>query len=130
LTADTFLNYNLVCITHSNHTQEELVHINKICRENKIGFILTENFGLAGYTFVDFGDKHIVTDLDGEPCKQFILSGVEQDELGYVTVHEDKRHSFQDGDYVVFREVEGMTELNTLGPVEITDCKPFSFKIK
>jgi ubiquitin-activating enzyme E1 len=50
--------------------------------------------------------------------------------LGYVTVHEDKRHSFQDGDYVVFREVEGMTELNSLGPVEITDCKPFSFKIK
>lgn len=119
-----------MCITHSNHTQEELVQVNKICRENKIGFILTENFGLAGYTFVDFGEKHIVNDLDGEPCKQFILSGIEQDELGYVTVHEDKRHSFQDGDYVVFREVEGMTELNSLGPIEITDCKPFSFKIK
>jgi len=45
-------------------------------------------------------------------------------------VHEDKRHSFQDGDYVKFREVEGMTEINALDPVQIEDCKPFSFRIK
>lgn len=45
-------------------------------------------------------------------------------------MHEDKRHSFQDGDFVKFREVEGMTELNDLDPVQIDECRPFSFRIK
>jgi len=125
-----FTNYNIVCITHTNLNYHTLVDANERCRANKTGFILAETLGASGYIFTDFGDKHIVTDLDGEPCRQFILSGVEQDEKGYVTVHEDKRHSFQDGDYVKFREVEGMTELNDLDPVQIFDCKPFSFRIK
>ena len=46
-------------------------------------------------------------------------------------VHDDKRHSYQDGDYVKFVEVEGMTELNSLEQgVEIFDCKPYSFRLK
>jgi hypothetical protein len=27
-------------------------------------------------------------------------------------LHEDKRHPFQDGDFVTFKEVQGMTEVN------------------
>ena len=44
-------------------------------------------------------------------------------------VHEDKRHSYQDGDYVKFVEVEGMTELNNHAPIMIKDCKGFQFKL-
>jgi len=47
-----------------------------------------------------------------------------------VVVHEDKRHSYQDGDYVKFVEVEGMTELNNRDPIEISVNGPFSFKLK
>lgn len=130
LTADSYKNYNLICITHTTLSITDLVALNEKCRENKTGFVLSETLGAAGYIFVDFGDKHVVSDLDGEPCKQFILSGITQDEKGQVHVHEDKRHSFQDGDYVKFREVEGMTELNALEPVQIEDCKPYSFRIK
>jgi len=71
-----------------------IMQANEACRANKTGFILAETLGGAGFVFVDFGDKHVITDADGEPCKQFIISGIEQDENGYVTVHEDKRHSF------------------------------------
>jgi ubiquitin-activating enzyme E1 len=46
-----------------------------------------------------------------------------------VTVHEDKRHKFQDGDYVKFTEVEGMTQLNTLEPTAITVIDGYSFKV-
>ena len=42
----------------------------------------------------------------------------------------DNRHSFQEGDYVVFNEVEGMTEINNLKPAKIIDCKAYSFKIE
>jgi len=46
-----------------------------------------------------------------------------------VTVHEDKRHKFQDGDYVGFREIKGMTELNSLKPTLIQTIDGFSFKV-
>ena len=45
-------------------------------------------------------------------------------------VHEDKRHSYQDGDFVKFTEVEGMVELNDAGPIEVFDCRAYSFKLK
>lgn len=45
-----------------------------------------------------------------------------------VVVHEDKKHLFQDNDYVTFREVEGMTELN--GQTHrITVLTPISFRL-
>ena len=35
-------------------------------------------------------------------------------------MHEDKRHIFQEGDHVVFREIEGMTELNNTKPIKVS----------
>ena len=52
--------------------------------------------GVAGYTFVDFGDSHIMFDKDGEPTKQYIVTSIDTSDKNelVVTVHEDKRHSF------------------------------------
>jgi hypothetical protein len=79
-----------------------LSEINLKCRTNKKGFILTETFGAAGYIFVDFGDEHLITDLDGKPCKQFYIEGVSQEENALVKVCDSMqaRHNFQDGDYI------------------------------
>lgn len=55
---------------------------------------------------------------------------VTNDNPAVVNVHEDKRHKFQDGDYVSFKEVQGMTELNSLPPTQIEVVNGFSFKVK
>ena len=107
-----------------------LLDINEACRANNVGFILNECMGVSGYAFLDYGPKFMVTDADGEATKQFIVSSVEQAENPTVHVHEDKRHSYQDGDYVKFVEVEGMTELNSAGPIEVFDTKAFSFRLR
>lgn len=125
-----YLNYHVVCLTENFLSQEKNFALNEACRAKGVGFILAETLGAAGYIFLDYGDNHKITDLDGEPCKQFIVSSITQDEQGLVTVHEDKRHSFQSGDYVKFREVEGMAELNDEEPLEIVYNGPHSFKIK
>ncbi len=104
--------------------------VNRFCHANKIGFILSENLGAAGYAFLDFGDQHLINDADGEQVKSFIVASITNDELATITVHEDKRHSYQEGDYVKFVEVEGMTEINNREPIEIVSVKPFSFQIK
>jgi ubiquitin-activating enzyme E1 len=124
-------NYSLVCYTENFDGIDNLIAADNFCRSKKIGFLLAETMGCAGYVFSDFGSSHVITDADGEPCKSFIVVSVSQEDEALVTVHEDKRHSFQEGDFVKFVEVEGMTELNNAEPYEITQVKgPFSFKIK
>ena len=58
------------------------------------------------------------------------MTHISQDEKGKVTVHEDKRHTFQDGDYVKFIEVEGMTEINNRDPIEIEVTGSTTFNLK
>ena len=122
--------FSVVVITENFWGTQKFAEINEACRAANVGFILCETMGLTGYTFLDFGTNFMVTDKDGEATKEFIISSIEQTENPVVHVHEDKRHTYQDGDFVKFVEVEGMTELNEAGPIEIFDTRAYSFKLK
>ena len=56
---------------------------------------------------------------DGEEPRSAIVSGVTLESPGTVHTHQDRRHGFQDGDSVVFKEVQGMTQLNDGKPRQI-----------
>ena len=122
--------FNVIVVTEMFWNTDRLVEINELCRANRVGFILSENMGLASYAFLDYGPEFMVTDKDGEATKQFIISSIEQGENPTVHVHEDKRHSYQDGDFVKFIEVEGMGEINEFPHIEIFDTKAYSFRLK
>jgi ubiquitin-activating enzyme E1 len=48
-----------------------------------------------------------------------------------VTTHEDKRHTYQEGDYVELKEVQGMTEINApAGPFKIIATTKHTFTIE
>ena len=68
--------------------------------------------GLYGYTFLDFGPTFRIFDANGEEPKSVIIANITQGNPGIVTVHEDKRHPFNDEDSITFKEIEGMTEIN------------------
>lgn len=104
--------------------------LDQTCRAKGIGFISSATLGPWGYAFLDFGEKHVITDHDGEQTKQFIVTMIEKGKETTVTVHEDKRHSYQEGDYVVFREVEGMSQINDLPPAKICKTTTFTFTIE
>lgn len=111
---------------------DSLVRFNHFCRNNgqkRIGFISCEAWGAAGHAFVDFGTEFKCFDKDGENTRSFIVSNITQGNPGIVTVHEEKRHTYEDGDYVVFREVQGMSEINNREPMEVKFVSPFSFSI-
>jgi len=122
-------NYDCICVTENLTGFESLMSLDAACRVAGKGFVLAETLGAAGYVFVDFGEQHKVFDMDGEPTKQFVISKVDQGPDAVLMVHEDKRHSYQDGDYVKFVEVEGMTELNGHAPIKIKDCRGFQFTL-
>ena len=121
--------YSVICVTENLVGLTKLIALNEAARAANVGFILAETLGAMIYAFVDYG-KHTIFDHDGEQTKQFIISAISQDEKPVCTVHEDKRHSYNDGDHVIFREVEGMSELNEAGPIEIYDCRAYDFKLK
>lgn len=129
INTDFLSNFDIVCFTDC-YDKEFLIKMNDFCRsrEKPIGFIWTGNLGLYGWAFVDYGDEHIVHDKDGEECLQTIITSISNDENSIVTVNDDKRHGFQDGDWVTFREVEGMTEVNDQ-KFKIKVLGPFSFSI-
>jgi ubiquitin-activating enzyme E1 len=129
LTLEDHAHYNVVCYTEIFENIEKVIEVDEFCRARGIGFILSTTFGPSGFTFLDYGTDFIVTDADGEETKAFIVVNVTQTNPCIVTVHEDKRHKFQDGDSVVFREIQGMTELNSLPPTEITTIDGFSIKV-
>lgn len=112
ITNEFLSTYSAVVMTESN--QELNTRINEFCRSQPkpIIFLACESYGPAGFAFADFGPKFNVLDKDGEECKSFVISSISNENPALVTVHEEKRHSYEDGDHVTFREVEGMTEIN------------------
>jgi ubiquitin-activating enzyme E1 len=111
VTTDVLAAHDVVVITDF-YNRDLLISWNQFCRSKGIGFIYTGSLGLYGYGFVDFSDKHMVGDKNGEECRNAIVVGISQDAQGLVCVHEDKRHGFEDDDWVTFSEVQGMTEVN------------------
>jgi len=123
--------YSLIFVTELILPWADIVSMNEFCRSQKqpIAFIMALNLGLYGNTFVDFGPKHTVKDATGENPASYIIVHVSNGNPGIVRCHEDKKHAYNDGDYVKFREIEGMTELNEQAPVPITVIDKHSFKI-
>lgn len=115
-------------VVTDNYDQKYLVDLNNACRSKNVGFIYAGNLGLYGFTFVDFGDKHMVHDKNGEECRSTVIVGISQDAEGVVYSHEDKRHGFEDGDVITFKEVKGMTEVNGK-QFKVTVKSPHTFTI-
>ncbi|CAD7936676.1 unnamed protein product [Amoebophrya sp. A25] len=122
-------NFDVVVLSDSMDLRtEDIAALNERCRAGKTGFIMVENAGVAAKVFVDFGKNFIVRDVDGEEPRTSILASVSP--TGEVMTNDQlARHGYQDGDHVLFREVEGMTGINGK-QFEITDTKPYAFKLK
>lgn len=84
--------------------------VNEFCHKNKIPYISAEVRGLFGNIFCDFGEGFVVVDPNGENPLSGIVAGI--DSSGLVTALDETRHGFEDGDHVMFSEVEGMEDLN------------------
>ena len=107
----------------------EQIRIGDYCHSHGIKFITADVRGPFISTFVDLGDEHIVTDLDGEQPLRGLISHVSNATAGVVTCHEDFRHGLSTGDLVTFEEIEGMVQLNNAPPQPVRVITPYSFSI-
>jgi ubiquitin-activating enzyme E1 len=56
--------FNIVVLTN-NSSRSRLIELNRICRQNQIGFILADTRGLFGTVFVDLGSSFQTNDENG-----------------------------------------------------------------
>ena len=129
--------YNIVIITEiiSLETAETL---NQYCRMKKIGFIYTSQLGLSSFLFTDFGEDFIIEDMSLlEPDKYYIKS-ISNSCPGIVTIDPIENNLTKEknflkigtGDFISFREVKGMTELNDTPPRPVRVIDKIKFTIE
>jgi len=112
-----------------NTPLEEQLRIAEITRANNVSLIIADIRGLYAQVFTDFGEKFLVSDVNGEePISAMIASVTQDKEGGVVATLDETRHGFEDGDVVTFTEVEGMTELNH-SQHKIKVMGPYTFRI-
>ena len=81
-------------------------------RENNICLIYSVICGLSSFIFTDFGPKFTIYD---EACLkkiQFFIKNIEKTEKGFVEIEWKKENNPNINEYILFKEVEGMTEIN------------------
>lgn len=127
LTTQFVSKFGVVVLTESS--LEEQLALDEFTHANNIALIVASTRGLFGQVFTDFGPNFTVYDNNGEPPVSVMIAAVTKEPVGVVTCLEETRHGFEDGDFVTFSEVQGMTELNACKPLKIKTLGPYTFSI-
>uniref|UniRef100_A0A4X2LF36 E1 ubiquitin-activating enzyme n=1 Tax=Vombatus ursinus TaxID=29139 RepID=A0A4X2LF36_VOMUR len=117
LTETVLRGFQVVVLTDS--TLKEQLQVGSLCHEHGVHFLVASTRGLVGQLFCDFGEKFIIHDPSEAEPLQSNIGHISQGSPGILTVLEENGHRFQDGDWVTFSDIEGMTELNDCGPLPI-----------
>ncbi|KAK6175636.1 hypothetical protein SNE40_014049 [Patella caerulea] len=127
LNEELLKSFQVVVLTNS--TLEEQLAVSNICRKNDIKYVIADTKGLFGEIFCDFGASFVVSDTDGEQAISNMVAAITKETSSVVTCIDETRHGYEDGDYVTFQEVQGMTELNNCKPIQIKVLGPYTFSI-
>ena len=111
---EKIVHYNVIVFTELQ-PMIFMAQIDNICRAQNIKLIYGFCFGLVGYIFTDFGPNHTIFDETGEEIESYLIKSISKDKEGLVVIDNiqgTNNLKIGDGDYVKFKNVEGMTELN------------------
>ncbi|KAH3666307.1 hypothetical protein OGAPHI_004496 [Ogataea philodendri] len=125
LTPESVSSFQVVVTTET--PLEKQLEINELTHSKGIRYINADIKGLVGQLFVDFGDQFTVYDPNGEEPHIGIVSDIEKD--GTVTMLDDTRHGLEDGDYVKFSEIQGISKLNDGTPHKIKVLGPYAYQL-
>uniref|UniRef100_A0A2K5PZN5 Ubiquitin-like modifier-activating enzyme 1 n=1 Tax=Cebus imitator TaxID=2715852 RepID=A0A2K5PZN5_CEBIM len=92
------------------------LQVGEICHSHGIKLVVADTRGIFG-------------DSNGEQPLSAMVSLITKDSPGVVTCLDEAWHGFESSDFVSFREVQGMSELNDIHPIEIKVLGPYTFSI-
>lgn len=123
------------CIVLTEKSLSLQKRVNNFCRENNISFIAADTYGAFAWAFNDPGKEHEVFDKNGENALQVFIESIKKGTETIVEALENHMHGFEEGDFVKFEEVKGMTQLNYSVENEFvhkvkTVLSPYAFTIE
>jgi len=127
------LRLHLQVVVFTDIIVEKAIEYDDFCHNHKppIAFIKADIRGLFGSVFCDFGPEFTVFDVNGEEAQTGIIASITNDNPALVSiVDDDERLQFEDGDFVNFFEVKGMSELNDGKPRKVMNVRPYSFRLQ
>uniref|UniRef100_A0A2A4K8C9 E1 ubiquitin-activating enzyme n=1 Tax=Heliothis virescens TaxID=7102 RepID=A0A2A4K8C9_HELVI len=127
LTEEFLRKFRVVVLTGASWVEQERVAA--ITHANNIALVIADTRGLFSRVFCDFGPEFTVVDVTGENPVSAMIADITHEYEAVVTCLDDTRHGLEDGDYVTFSEVQGMTELNGCEPRKIKVLGPYTFSI-
>ncbi|RVE45758.1 hypothetical protein evm_009606 [Chilo suppressalis] len=127
LTEEFLCKFRVVVLSGASWAEQE--RIAAITHANNVALIIADTRGLFSRVFCDFGPEFTVVDVTGENPVSAMVADITHDYEAVVTCLDDTRHGLEDGDYVTFSEVQGMTELNGCEPRKIKVLGPYTFSI-
>lgn len=100
--------------------------LDEYCRSKNIGFIYVAQFGLASFMFTDFGNDFKVENFNGKECEKYFIKSISNSCPGIVEIEPikimkngkkcKKFIKLGTGDFISFKNITGMTELNDTPP--------------
>ena len=114
--------YNVIVQTEFI-SEKKILKLSEYCHSNNINFIYGVVFGLNAFIFNDFGEDFTILDSDGKEPQRYHCKNLTNEEKCVMTLEEGEV-SFEQNDKIIFKLVEGMTDLNNLKePAKILEVK-------
>ena len=104
-------NFNVIVVSEII-SKKHINLLNNISRKNKICFIYSAICGLSSFIFSDFGPDFTIYDEYCKKKRKFFIKNIEKSEKGLVEIQLDKNKNPYINKHIIFKDVEGMTEIN------------------
>jgi len=101
-----FQNIDVFVLTEADYATA--IAVDTYCRAKGKKFIYADLKGVFGRLFNDYGDNFEVLDKNGEELQDCMIKSITNAEQGVVTLLDNNKHNLEDGDEVMFVNVEGM----------------------
>lgn len=102
--------YDIVVLTDVSSFETQIA-IDQFCRSRGIKFISADVLGPWCRLFTDFGEEFEVADKNGEDPVEVMIKSISCSERGVVTLLPGGKHPYEDGEHVVFSEIQGMEKI-------------------
>ena len=107
---ESIINFNIVIITEIMEL-DQIIKLNNICHQKKIGFIYCLSLGLSFYCFVDFG-KHTIEMIDNSDLKKYFIKKIIKGEKTKIEIDSYlEKFNLHKGDIIKITEVKGMPQI-------------------
>ena len=104
-------NYNVIIVSEML-PKKDIIQIDNISRNNEICFIYSVLCGLCSFVFTDFGKNFTIYDEYCAKKRKYYIKNIEKSKDGLVSIQWNEKGNPNVQEYILFKDVEGMIELN------------------